>query len=314
MAELTGPSPVFVIGTLRSGASLLSLALGQHPQVQQALQHAWIEEFAIGLVRSFRAASRSKAISQLDINGVELDAFFARFGGVALSMLSPIGVSRPVVLDSTPANLFLVTPLRMLFPSAKFIHIVRDSNEVIESLTNKQLVTVYKSRYIESSVSEAQDHWERGVRAGMDAERAFGSATVHRVQRADLVAEPAETLRTCFEFLGLDFDRAALRPFSSISIPAAPTTIVESPGIYELEADLLRQTRYFPGDEALVDRLTGDMWQKATRNERLVPPIPGSIEALNLRRKRERKESRPLVNRLVDRIALGDTSSRRGSS
>ncbi|CAN5411218.1 hypothetical protein BH09CHL1_BH09CHL1_06110 [soil metagenome] len=314
MAELSVPSPVFVIGTLRSGASLLSLALGQHQQVQQVLHNPWVEEFTIGLIRSFRAASRSKAISQVDINGIELDAFFARFGETALALMSPSGPLRPILLDSTPANLFLVTPLRMLFPTAKFIHVVRGANEVIESLTNKQLAAVYKSRYIECSLKEAQVHWMRGVRAGLDAERAYGSTIVQRVQRDDLVSEPAETLRNCFRFLGLEFDQAALRPFSSISAATSSSVIVESPDVYELEADLLQTTSPFPGDDILDDRLKGETWQKATRSGRLVPPMPGSFEAINARRKRERHEAKPLVSRLVDRLAHGNPTSGRGST
>ncbi|MGH2548279.1 MAG: sulfotransferase family protein, partial [Thermomicrobiales bacterium] len=219
MADLSAQSPVFVIGTLRSGASLLSLALSQHPQVQHVLQNQWVEEFSIGLIRSFRAASRSKAISQVDINGIDLDAFFARFGETAFGMMSPNGSSRAIVLDSTPANLFLVTPLRLLFPTAKFFHVVRDANEVVESLSNRQLLTVYKSRYIECSVAEARAHWLDGIRAGMEAERAFGSSIVHRVCRRDLVVDPASTLEACFAFLNLTFDHAALRPFSSVPDP-----------------------------------------------------------------------------------------------
>jgi hypothetical protein len=314
MAGVNSSSPVFIVGTLRSGASLLSLALGQHPQVQQVLQNAWVEEFTIGLIRSFRAASRSKALSQIDINGIELDAFFARFGNAALSMMGPNATSQPILLDSTPANLFLITPLRLLFPSARFIHVVRDANEVVASLTNKQLAAVYKSRYIECSVEEARAHWVQGVRAGMDAERAFGSSIVHRVSRQSLVANPAATLESCFAWLDLEFDRAALRPFSSITEQESSKPILADAEINELNRELLQPGVTTPGDKTIQAVLEGDVWRRAMRNERLVPRIPGNAEPPQKRRRQKPIETKSLMNRLIGRFVQDDVSSRRGSS
>lgn len=293
---------------------MLSLALGQHAQIQQVLQNSWVEEFTIGLIRSFRAASRGKAISQVDINGVELDMFFERFSDAALGLMSPNGSSRPVVLDSTPANLFLVTPLRMLFPAAKFIHVVRDANEVIASLSDKQLLTIYKSRYVECSADEAREHWVQGARAGMDAERAFGSGVVHRVHRRDLIAKPAATLDGCFRFLNLEFDPAALRPFSSISVATTNRETAANPEIDELNAALLLSEGALPGDEMLVELLKSDLWKKAIRNGRLVPPFPGSAEALKIRKQRERNEAKPMMSRLMGRLKREMVASRRGTS
>jgi hypothetical protein len=293
MAELSGQSPVFVIGTLRSGASLLSLALSQHPRLQPVLEHTWLKEFVTGLVRSYRAASRHRAVSQLDIDGIELEDFLAHFGSAALEMMGARQASGRVLLDATPANLFLVAPLRLLFPDAKFIHIVREVGEVVTALSNPELSAVYKSRYIECSAAAAYDHWLRGVSAGIEAERAFGSEVVYRVRRHDLIADPAATLGRCFEFLGLAFEDASLRPFSSVASSQAIWHAETGPNdrarttASALSAMLSSKTSPFPGNPSLVDQMNAELWRRATRGERLVPPIPGSPEAV----RRQRKQS-----------------------
>src|SRR5690242_6946796 len=52
------PRPVFVLGPLRSGASLLTLSLSQHPNLYHVLETNWFEEFGMGLQQSFSAGLR----------------------------------------------------------------------------------------------------------------------------------------------------------------------------------------------------------------------------------------------------------------
>src|SRR4051812_22415598 len=50
---LSLPRPIFVIGSLRSGASILWSSLGQHPNIAPILDTAWVERFAIGLEQAY---------------------------------------------------------------------------------------------------------------------------------------------------------------------------------------------------------------------------------------------------------------------
>jgi len=227
--------PIFVIGSLRSGASLLTCALGQHPHLDPVLAMDWLEPLTIGLQRSFAAGVQPRATSQLDVAGVEIEEFFAHFGEainrlvlggpeVNASYLDDDGqdeelpvLRRPLRagrwVDGTPAHSFNVFALHRLFPAAQFIHVLRDPQGVIESLTNPENRRFYRSQHLEYTEEAAAQHWLQAVRACVDAERALGSGTVLRLRHDELVAAPEAALRRCLAFLGEPFDPACLRPY-----------------------------------------------------------------------------------------------------
>ncbi|HEY7036064.1 MAG TPA: sulfotransferase [Thermomicrobiales bacterium] len=224
------PRPVFVLGALRSGASLLTLSLGQHPNLLPVLETNWFERFGIGLQQSFAQGLRHRNRSQLDVAGIEIEDFFAHFGvAIAGMMLRSVVVDAGASdgaaanpywptrwVDGTPSNCFAVFVLRRLFPEARFVHVVRDLDDAVDALTTDKTRRLYRSRYMRLTAEQAYRHWLDTTRACLDAERAFGSAVVLRIRRDDLIAAPEQTLRHCLDFLGEPFAPAVLRPFSSV--------------------------------------------------------------------------------------------------
>jgi hypothetical protein len=231
------PRPVFVLGPLRSGASLLTLSLGQHPNLLQVLETNWLERFGIGLQQAFGDGHLVRNRSQLPIDGIEIEDFFAHFGEAidrlmlrSVDKIDDVTGDEPAAtpyrpgrwLDGTPRNCFAVFVLTRLFPAARFIHIVRDVNEVVTALSSDDTRRHYRSRYLGLTPKEAYRHWLDTTRACLDAERAFGSSVVMRVRRDDLVAVPEPTLRRCLDFLGEPFVPECLRAFSSVGQTSAP--------------------------------------------------------------------------------------------
>jgi hypothetical protein len=296
MAELTADSPVFILGSLRSGASLLSLSLGQHSALHPVLDNRWLEELIAGLLRGFNQAAESKATSQLEIDGVELDTLFEHFGDSARDLMRRSVPTGKQLIDATPANIFLAVPLQMLFPEARFIHVVRDGGEVVAKLTDPGLSTVYKSRQILCTPEQAADHWASAVTAGFAAERALGASTVLRINRNCLISQPEETLTAVLDFLGLPFEAATLRPFSSVSpesVRAGEFALDRFPAALELNDRVAEPIASVSGDESERERLFAELWQRAMRGQPLVPPIPGTKAAARLGRKRAIKRRSP---------------------
>ncbi|MDQ4100377.1 MAG: sulfotransferase [Chloroflexota bacterium] len=225
--------PIFVIGSLRSGASLLTWSLGQHPNIRPLLDTTWLGSFAANLEQTYAAAVVRRDISQLDIAGIEIEDFYAYFGqAIDRLLLSGTGVEEvdgghdpepglatphaaPTErwIDGSPAHCFNVAGLRRLFPEARFIHVLRDATSVVEALTNEGKRAAYRSHWVAYTEEQAYAHWTESVHACVEAERAFGSATVLRVRRDDLITSPQASLIRCLDFVDEPFAPACLRPF-----------------------------------------------------------------------------------------------------
>jgi hypothetical protein len=183
----------------------------------------------------------------------------------------------------------------MLFPGARFIHVVRDGGEVISTLTSPGLATVYKSRQILCTPEQAAEHWTIAVTAGIAAERALG-AKVLRINRNRLISQPDETLTAVLDFLGLPFEAATLRPFSSVSLESVRQGEFELdhfPAAQELNDRIGESIAPIEGDEDERERLFAELWRQAMRGQPLVPPIPGTKAALKQGRKRAIKRRSP---------------------
>jgi hypothetical protein len=234
--------PIFIIGSLRSGVSILSASLSQHPSIMPVKDSGWITHLAASLQHSYAEGVHRRATSQLDIMGIELEDFYAHFGE-AIDRLIRQGPKQDLRganldqdalsarwgmdgvsgerdgrnptrwLDASPGTCFHIVGLCRLFPQAKFVHVLRDARSVVRILTDESLRSVYRSQFQHFTEDEAYEHWLKHVNTCVEAERAFGSDTILRVRRDDLVNSPTATLQDCLAFLDLPFDSACLRPF-----------------------------------------------------------------------------------------------------
>ena len=251
------PRPIFVIGSLRSGATLLALCLGQHPNIRPVPDATWIEQFAAGLDGAYQDDMARGDMSQLTALGIDLDRFYAQFGAAIDHLMlgdRTESASRPADpaanhdpqgwqafgrldqhqrdartyrprrwVDGAYTHSFIVATLIRLFPEARFIHVVRDVAQVVAALTDPANAAAYKSRHIAFTPRDAYEHWIDCVSACVAAERFLGSRMVLRVRQRDLLASPEVTIRRCLRFLNEPLDQWCLRPFQGLRVPAAAT-------------------------------------------------------------------------------------------
>lgn len=199
---------------------------------------------ALSLAAAHATGTARGERSQLSAMGVTRDALMATFGGAidqlirehrerfqelaleaALSAGHQMGdtllVSRSPDdpksrwVDGTPENSYYIYELALLFPEARFIHLVRDPRSVARSLVHFH--TIGGASY---TADAAYREWLRNVRECQLAERALGSKLVRRVRYDDLVAHRKETVEGILEFVG--------EPYSQHCVAALSTRINSS--------------------------------------------------------------------------------------
>jgi hypothetical protein len=251
--------PIFIVGSPRSGTSILTWCLGQHSNILVQEESSWIGPLTIQLEIGYRLGTARGERSQLSALGVERGEYFAAFGEAIDRMIlqhrnkleqrsrdysrkapsDPPDVRRPPStsgafqiarqqsdpkrrwVDGTPEYSFYIHPLAKLFPQARFIHVLRDGAAVVRSMLAFERTG---GPPLVQNEQAAYDYWLRTVRACLEAERAYGSAVICRLRHSDLIDQPELSLRRVLDFLGEPFEPNCLEPLrqriNSSDVPA----------------------------------------------------------------------------------------------
>ena len=225
-------APVFVVGSPRSGTSILTWSLGQHPNLLPVEETSWLAKLAVNLITSHYLGSARGTRSQLSAASVTRQAFMEAFGDTAFDLIREHGVTRARRtagngrqrefqlirssadpkrrwVDGTPEYSHHIVGLRELFPRARFIHILRDVEPTVLSMVNFHKLGGDRPRW---DWNQAYEKWIAHVESCVAAERALGSSIVIRIHNEDLRSDPEATIRTCLEFIGEPFAAACLEP------------------------------------------------------------------------------------------------------
>src|SRR5215469_14278561 len=72
--------PIFVVGSPRSGTSILTWCLGHHPNIFPVPESSWMGDFAHAVGAAYRVGTARGDYSVLSAMDVGNDEFFAAFG------------------------------------------------------------------------------------------------------------------------------------------------------------------------------------------------------------------------------------------
>ena len=124
-------------------------------------------------------------------------------------------------VDKTLLHCFRVRLLKLIFPDAKFIHIIRDGRAVAFSILNKIRIAgdqnpLFRIGFkdilgdnFQSQRSELYNYglgWAEFVKKGREA-NAFGPSSYHEIRYENLIREPYQELKDVIEFCELDWHR-----------------------------------------------------------------------------------------------------------
>src|SRR5206468_7104754 len=240
--------PIFIVSSGRSGSTILTWCLGQHPNILPQEESNWLGPFAIDAAVGYQRGSVRGERGQLSANFIQREEFLSIIGQSINELIvshrrqfesmnlrrqagwstAPFEISRSSKepksrwVDGTPEYAFYICGLRKLFPQALFIHIVRDVDAVVRSLLNFDHLA---GNNLIANEQQAYEKWLRTVECCTQAERAYGSQVVYRLQYSDLINNPESALRSVLTFLGERYVPVCLEPLrlriNSSNVPAS---------------------------------------------------------------------------------------------
>jgi len=231
-----------VVGSPRSGTSVLTWCLGQHPNIFPVPESNWMGQFGLSVAISHGIGTARCNRSMLSAMDISREEFFANFGrsinDLILSHRPDLERKRKMTrpptepkmrwVDGTPEYSLHIYALHKLFPQAVFIHVLRDVRDVVRSMLNFHRVA---GTHLVQNEEQAYKYWLRMVKACVQAERAYGSGVVHRLSYTALTNDPMWAIRSLLEFVGEPYSARCLDPLSrrinSSNVP--PDFVAEDP-------------------------------------------------------------------------------------
>lgn len=194
--------PVFLVGTTRSGTTLLSLMLGHHPRIAFIGELEWVWDFDLpdgapldpyyawlGMHRHF-LHHRMQVDRSLDFPGLAR-SFFEQ-------MRAEAGADKPIVGCQVHRH---YKKALAVWPRARFIHLLRDGRDVCASwLKFGWLGSAYEAGQI---WRDAQAEWD-AIKATVDPSRRI------EVRFEELIRFPERELGRICTFLGTEYSERML--------------------------------------------------------------------------------------------------------
>jgi hypothetical protein len=205
----------FIVGSGRSGTTLLRLMLEQHP------------DLAIPPESYFPISMRHRERRYVTPRGFDLGRFGddvlgnprfrdwtlddddvrARLSGVH-PIDYPEAIRRTFALyaerqgkprygDKTPWFILRIDELSDMFPEARFVHLVRDGRDVA--------LSIREMSWGPSRIPALAEFWAKRIRAGRRAGARLGDRRYLELRYEDLVEDPSRELKRVSDFLDLDF-------------------------------------------------------------------------------------------------------------
>ena|GEM_PF-343770 len=192
--------PIFVVGMLRSGTTLLDQILSAHPRVASSGEVPLLLE-------------------KLDPSTFD-PARLEEIGRTYLAHLNRLSKGKPRVVDKMPDNYLLLPALATLFPGARLVHIKRDPADTclsiyttVNRLPIEWLHDLDSIAFVYEQYLRVMNRWREVLPPGRLIE----------VQYEELVSDPEPVVRRLLESCGLEWSDRCLSPETNPNSVATPS-------------------------------------------------------------------------------------------
>lgn len=272
-------APFFIVGSARSGTTLLRLMLNAHSQVAVPPESRFICEFWSGeseidvtdyLTRL--AAHKRFQLWDLPVHTVRAEIGdrdrigFAEAIGATFQAWARVHGKRRWG-DKTPRYIECMPVILNLFPAARFVHLVRDGRNVALSYADVP--------FGPKTVAKAAELWARRVRVGMEEGRTMEPGRYIEMIYEDLVEDPLGEIKTLCEFIELDFEPDMLNYTEKARAAMLPSATTLNPHITEKPHAVRAWQTEMPDEHVeIFEAVAGDVLSELGYDRRFPEPSP----------------------------------------
>ena len=291
MSDHPDRPPFFVVGSDRSGTTMLMMMLDAHPELGVS-RESWflidlmdalplegpLDDEQVG--RAYEILRAHPRWQRWDIPDEQLRAALDALEKPDLATLVEavfrLDLERNGKAswgDKTPAYVREIDRILTLFPDARFVHLVRDARDVCISLR--------KVGWHGPTLANMARYWNEHVASGIEAGRRRGEPTYLEIAYEDLVLDVEGQLRRICGFLGVDFDPAMLHWYEQTAEKTADRPMKYQTKLHRAPrpSDVGRWRREMSAfDVAIVETYAGDTMRAVGQTRR----FPFGLRALRL--------------------------------
>ncbi|KAF7260942.1 hypothetical protein EG68_01813 [Paragonimus skrjabini miyazakii] len=195
---------IFVGGHPRSGTTLLRILLDVHPMIRCGPETHILPK----LMENFRTTQVGYMRKRLDAANLSTEDVNHAFAAFIRFIIEKAGSPAPILCNKDPLMLTYLRHLHGMFPTAKFLHIVRDGRAVTASMIKRKIKMGKLGREKNWDAFALFKRWEKVV-DGIEREcRALKQC--HTIHYEDLVLKPKQTMQDVLSFLDVPWDPVVL--------------------------------------------------------------------------------------------------------
>jgi hypothetical protein len=284
--------PFFVVGSDRSGTTMLMMMLDAHPELGVSRESWFLIELmdALPLHGTLNRQQVDKAFEIIhqhprwqrwnipnEVLASRLDKLTDPDLADLIEAVFQLDLGRSQKTrwgDKTPAYVREIERIHSMFPQAKFIHIIRDARDVCISLKNVG--------WHGPTLRHMASYWRQEVISGIEAGRALKTNVYLEVPYEKLVMNTEVTLKQICSFLGEPFDASMLAWYDLTAEKTAerPMKFQTKLGRAPRPSDIGRWKNEMSSYEvAVVESYAGDAMDMACQHRRFAK-IAGLIRPL----------------------------------
>lgn len=287
---------LYVIGSPRSGTTMLQILLANHPQVASTVEQTLYQHYIVPWLDTW-----AMEVCNLEERGwklglpilwqeAELVEFLSEFLRRAYAKIVALKPAATHVLDKHPGYSLHVKTIRRFIPHARFIHMIRDGRDVACSM----MAVHGKMGFAPARLTDAAAKWKRFVLAAREA-AAFGPDYLE-TRYEDFLEQKTDAYARVLEFCRLPADSVWIAE----TLRANSFEKMKERGASPDPRVPLSSKRYHRGiaggwrddfsawDRFQFDRIAGDLlqqlgyaergWWAESAMQRLVQPVRGAWE------------------------------------